>query len=499
MASKDMPPSTQPSNATPLASISKPTSPPPEIPVDSNLVAWDGPHDPDNPKNWPMKRKWLAIVPMSMFNFLAAMSSAAAAPALFQIGKDLEIHSQTLLIMVLSIFLLGSAVIPLFTGPLSEVFGRVVILQLTNAFYIVFNTACGAARTQNQMIAFRFLAGLGGSGPQAIGSGILGDLFLPHERGKAVAIYTVAPLLGTLIGPITGGYLVQYASWRWSFYIVSIAGAVVQLAGFFIFRETYAPILLHRRCKKLQKSTGNQELYTQFHSVKFSELLRKSLNRPFKMLGTQPIVQVLSLYVAFLNGILYLMVATFPDVWTRVYNESASIGSLNYISFTIGMIIAMQVGTRFADKLYLRLRTKNGGVGVPEFRLPMLCMGATTVPVGLFWYGWTARESLHWIMPNIGAAIYAGSTVLQLVCVQGYLIDCYTQYAASAMAGVTVLRNLLGFGLPLVAPSLYGRLGFAWGNSLLAFLAIFIGIPAPIALWFYGATLRKKSPFARSD
>jgi hypothetical protein len=172
------------------------------------------------------------------------------------------------------------------------------------------------------------------------------------------------------------------------------------------------------------------------------------------------------------------MVATFPDVWTGIYHESVSIGSLNYLSMTIGMAIATQCGVRFADKIYQRLKAKNNGDARPEFRLPMLCIVALVVPVGLFWYGWSARPSIHWIMPyvpffpsftlsltfhanhripttrNIGAAIYSGPTVVQLACVQGYLIDTYQRYAASAMASVMVLRNLLSFALPLVAPSL---------------------------------------------
>lgn len=131
-------------------------------------VTWDGPDDPENPKNWPLKRKWMASVPMSLFNFLGAMSSAAAAPALPAIQKDLNIQSDTLVIMCLSVYALGTAITPLFTAPLSEIFGRVKILQATNLFYIVFNTLCGAAKSQNQLLIFRFLAGLGGSGPQAV-------------------------------------------------------------------------------------------------------------------------------------------------------------------------------------------------------------------------------------------------------------------------------------------------------------------------------------------
>lgn len=90
------------------------------------------------------------------------------APALYTIQRDLHFQSTLLVILSLSIFLLGTAVIPLVTAPLSEVWGRSIVLQSANIFYIVFNTLCGAAKTQNQLIVFRFLAGLGGAGPFAV-------------------------------------------------------------------------------------------------------------------------------------------------------------------------------------------------------------------------------------------------------------------------------------------------------------------------------------------
>lgn len=90
------------------------------------------------------------------------------APALNAIQQDLHFQSRLLVILSLSVFLIGTAVIPLVTAPLSEIFGRSIILQSTNLFYILFNTLCGAAKTQNQLIIFRLLAGFGGAGPFAV-------------------------------------------------------------------------------------------------------------------------------------------------------------------------------------------------------------------------------------------------------------------------------------------------------------------------------------------
>lgn len=87
------------------------------------------------------------------------------APALPQMASDLSVSNVVLSQMMLSIFILAYAIGPLFLGPLSEVYGRVPVLQLANLFFLVFNLVCGFARTGAQMLVFRFLAGLGGSAP----------------------------------------------------------------------------------------------------------------------------------------------------------------------------------------------------------------------------------------------------------------------------------------------------------------------------------------------
>ncbi|KAG6354256.1 hypothetical protein INS49_004861 [Diaporthe citri] len=402
------------SAANPVAPNLKPGQPTSAMNLDHsgqqaepNLVTWNGPDDPEHPKNWTASRKWLSIVPVSLFNFLASVSSSTMAPALGTIGRELHFQSTTLLILSLSVFLLGTAVVPLFTAPLSE-----------------------------------------------IGSGVNADLFRPHERGKAIAVYVMAPLLGGLVGPIAGGFLDQYVSWPWCFYVISIAGGAVQVLGLPFFHETYAPVLLQRKCKRLKKTTNNPDLYTEHDSVSLQTLLRTSAIRPFKLLATQPIVQVWSLYCAYIWGILYLIIATYPEVWTGIYGESIAIGSLNYISQFVGMGLASQLGTRLADEYYNKKCAGNGGQGLPEFRLPVLTLGACIVPIGLFIYGWTARASIHWIVPNIGSALFAGGTCLEILCVMGYMIDTYPKYAASAMASVLVLRSILAFALPLVASPL---------------------------------------------
>ena len=400
--------------------------------------------------------------------------------------------------MTLSIFVLAYAIGPLFLGPLSELYGRVYILQLANLFYLAFNLGCGFAQTEGQMIAFRFLSGLGGSAPLAIGGGVLGDLFKPEQRGQAISVYSLAPLLGPAVGPIAGAFITSNTSWRWIFYATTIADFLIQVSGLFFLQETYAPVILHRKKIRLINETGNENLHTEYDRPDRTLLktIRVSLTRPFILLGTQVIIQVLALYMAFIYGIMYLVLSTFPALWANKYHESISIGGLNYISLGVGFFLGTQISAPLQDKIYKTLKARNNNIGKPEFRVPLMIPGAFLVPIGLFLYGWSAQYQTHWIVPNIGAALFSAGIIIGFQCIQTYIVDAYTMYAASAISATACLRSLAGFGFPLFAPYMYQKLDYGWGNSLLAFIAIGLGWPAPILLWIYGERLRKKSTIA---
>ncbi|KAM4064720.1 major facilitator superfamily protein [Hirsutella rhossiliensis] len=476
--------------------------------VDADLVQWDGPSDPENPKCWPIKRKWAAVFCVSLFTLISPMASSMVAPDLEAIGRDLDITSELKQALVLSIFVAAFALGPLLWGPLSELYGRVIIIQTSNVVFLLFNLGCGLARTGSQMIAFRFLAGIGGSAPLAIGGGLLSDLFAAEERGRAISVYSLMPLLGPAVGPIAGGWIAERTSWRWVFYSTTIACGVIQAAGLLFLQETYAPVLLHRKKRLLMKETGNAALRTEYddddeggggsHRT-LARTLAVALTRPFRLLATQPIVQMLSLYMMYLYGMLYLVLSTFPALWATKYHESTGIQGLNYISLGIGFFLGAQVCAPLQDRIYVALKRRyvpDGGPGRPEFRVPMMVPGAVLVPAGLLIYSWTAEAGTHWIGPNVGAALYAAGTIIGFQCVQGYIVDSYTRYAASAVGAITVLRSLAGFGFPLFAPAMYAALGYGRGGTVLAACAVAVGWPSPLLLWVYGARLRAKSKFS---
>ena len=328
---------------------------------------------------------------------------------------------------------------------------------------------------------------------------MLSDVWRPDERGLSVSIYTLVTLLGPTIGPLLGGFITQYSSWRWTFWTISILDGCIQLIATLFFRETYVPVLLKRRVMNLRRETGNQGLHTKWQK-RDQPLFNKKGNalvRPFILLATQPIFQILALYISYIFGLVYLALTTFATLWTDEYGESVSIAGLNYLALAFGYIIGTQSCSRFIEIIYKHLqKTRGQGTGQPEFRLPLLLPGALLVPIGLLWYGWSAQHHLHWIMPDIGIALFAIGVKFSTQCTALYALDVYPTYAASASAGSMFFRSLAGFSFPIFAPYLYRSLGYGWGNSLLALIAAVIGIPAPILLWFYGPALRRRSQYA---
>jgi MFS family permease len=105
------------------------------------------------------------------------------------------------------------------------------------------------------------------------------------------------PFLSPAVAPIVGGYLTQHTTWRWIFWATSICDAVVQVACFFLLKETFAPAILAKKTARLQELTGNLQLHTKWQGPDRSmkKLIVKSLVRPLIMLGTQPALQAMAL------------------------------------------------------------------------------------------------------------------------------------------------------------------------------------------------------------
>ncbi|KAB8233933.1 MFS transporter [Aspergillus alliaceus] len=461
---------------------------------DPNSVNWDGPTDPANPRNWKRGRKLIHILALSAITLYANLAAIMFAPAAQQFAMEFRVTSGIVATLTVTIFILGFAIGPLLLAPMSELYGRLIIYHVCNVVHFAFTIGCALSTNTTMFIIFRFICGCAASSSMSIGGGTIADLYTEAERGKAMALYGIGPLLGPVIGPLIGGFVAQSLGWRWTFWLILILSGATSLLTLIVMRETYEPALLERKAARLRKATGNSELRAQTSNKRLNsrQLLGRAVIRPAKILLLSPIALLLAIYTAFMFGLVYLLFTTFPVVFQMTYGFSIGITGLAYLGLGLGMMLSLILFGVLSDRLLHQPR--GATIARPELRLLLMVWLSPVVPIGFFWYGWSAEAKVHWIVPILGTFFIGITIFLILIPSLIYLIDAFgPEAAASAVAGNMVLRSLFGTFIPLAGPYLYKSLGLGWGNSLLAFISVAF-VPVPFFFYKYGERLRMRFP-----
>ncbi|RAL04138.1 MFS transporter [Aspergillus ibericus CBS 121593] len=473
----------------------------PETDLDKGIVGWDGQLDPANPQNFTQNKKWILLALISSFTFISPLASSMFSPAIGYMAADFHVTNESLLSFSVTIFLLGYTFGPLVLAPLSEIYGRRIIFSFANWFFVVWQLGCALAPNLTSLIIFRLLAGVGGVGCVTLGAGVIADLFPIQQRGMATSIWALGPLIGPVIGPICGGFIGEEIGWRWVFWILLIAsGAIAAMIEVFN-RETYAPVLIRWKTHQLAKDLQRDDLRSAYDLARgttttvptASHVLRQGLRRPLILLVKSPIVLLLSVYMAVVYGLLYLFFTTITSVFEETYGFSTGLSGLAYLGIGIGFLVGLLLIALSSDRIVKKLTARNHGTFLPEMRLPTMIVFSCLLPISFFWYGWSAKYHVHWIVPILGMMPFGIGMMGLYMPIQTYVIDCYPAYAASANAALTALRSLVGALLPLAGPKLFSSLGLGWGNSLLGFLALAF-VPVPIFFNRYGQRIREKYP-----
>ncbi|KAM3527498.1 hypothetical protein NHJ13051_002912 [Beauveria bassiana] len=455
------------------------------------------PEDSYNPFTFSESRKWMIIGVQAAATLAVAFASSAYSGGIRDIFIDFRV-SQEVAILGVSLFVLGFALGPLVWAPLSEVFGRQQLFFISYLGLTAFNAGAAGANNMGALLVLRFFAGAFGSSPLTNAGGVIADIFTAEERGKAGALFSMAPFLGPALGPIAGGFLGQSKGWRWVEGMIAIFCGIVWIASSVTYPETYAPVLLRKRANKLSKKTGKVYISKfEAHGPPRNVVaqFKVSITRPWVLLIKEPIVLLTSIYIAIIYGTLYLCFAAFPIVFQLGRGWSPGIGGLAFVGIAIGMVSATAYAV-FDNRRYRRAAAKYpNGMAPPEERLPPAILGSVLLPVGLFWFAWTNGPEIHWAVPIVGSGFFAAGILLVFLALLNYLIDSYVIYAASVLAANSVLRSLFGAAFPLFTTYMYNDLGIHWASSIPAFLALAC-LPCPLLFYMYGAKIRARCKYA---
>ncbi|PYH75483.1 putative MFS multidrug transporter [Aspergillus uvarum CBS 121591] len=458
----------------------------------NNLVTWDGPDDPENPRNWPRSKKLIFTLVASLMIFNISFASSVFGSANKVVGAEFGVSSEVMDLSV-TLFVAGFATGPLFWGPFSEVYGNTTPLAVAVLGAAIFQIPLGLAQNVQTVLVSRFLAGAIGSGVLAVGSGMFSKIFGPVSRALAVGFASTLMNMGSALGPIVGSYTVAYAGWRWVAWITLILCTVIGLIAACTIRECAGEVLLVRKARRLRKETGNAELRAPLEEegIDFSDLIHHHLSKPLRMIVQEPILIIITVYLTVVYGSFYLAYDMFTYAFER-RGWSSTTATLPFVAVYLGQIVAVLLWTVY-NRGPFRRKLEEQGYCTPEDRLPPMLWGAVILPPSLFWFGWAMLT--HWIAQVI-AAFWVGLG-LQLIFITGivYIIDVYTTCPNSAISIHVVVRSLVSSTFSLWCTPMYDGLGVEWTATVLGAVALLL-LPSPFIFRRYGVAIRKSSSFS---
>lgn len=258
-----------------------------------------------------------------------------------------------------------------------------------------------------------------------------------------------------------------------------------------ISKETFPPILLARQQKHHQPHLSKAFANPSQQQKRASQVFLTACTRPLRFIFRTRLIPLFTLYTSIINSYLLILLSTLGTTFETVYDFSLGVSGLAYLGMMVGFVISQLTLGLFSDGYATRkARRRPDGTAKPEDRLPPLILGALLLPASLLLYGWTLQHRVMWLAPVVGSGLVAFASMYSYIPVQIYVVDVYTLHTASATGAMSIVRSAIAAAVPLGADPLYGRLGYGWGYTLLAGLALpFIGMA--VALVRYGERVRR--------
>lgn len=321
-------------------------------------------------------------------------------------------------------YMLSMSIFPLWWSAFSEQYGRRTIYLISFSMFTVFAVLCAISTNIAMLIVFRILSGGASASVQAVGAGTIADIWEPRERGRAMSIFYLGPLLGPLFAPIIGGALAQGFGWRASMYFLAIFGLIVLIGLFFLLPETLAAKPQEPAPPPLQRTTTRESV--KVHTKKSAAAIKHYLFDPLRVLAFLrfPPVLITVVVAAIAFGALFVANISIQQRFSEPpYNFAELIVGLMYIPSGLGYFTASLVGGKWIDTIMAREARKANRydadgklIYLPEDRMrENMWLANTLYPLGLLLYGWTLQYGIFWFVPAIGAFIFGFASMLVFV------------------------------------------------------------------------------------
>lgn len=257
--------------------------------------------------------------------------------------------------------------------------------------------------------------------------------------------------------------------------------------------ETYARQIVRTRSKRAGRP---HNLPKAESGVTFAEMAKVTMMDPLIMLVSEPIVIMSSLLLGANFGFLFQWFISVPAALSLTYGFTVQRVGLAFTSAIIGTVLA------FIMSLVLELifkprgaHTKTGTIPNIEHRLYPAMVGAPLMMAALFWVGNTATQTINYIVPIVGTAVYVWGSMSVLVGIIAYLFDAYPPRGTlSALTAAACFRIAWAGIVPLIVIQSFMKATPMWTLNAFGFVVL-VFMPVPFVLFFFGRRMREKSRF----
>lgn len=201
-----------------------------------------------------------------------------------------------------------------------------------------------------------------------------------------------------------------------------------------------------------------------------------------------------NLYLGVVYAVLFLCFVAYPIVFQDLRGWGPGLAGLSYCGIGMGTAIAVASEPVFRRIIAQHSLDPRTGRPKPEAAIFAVGIGSVLIPLGQFWFAWTAQPStVHWIYPILAGIPFGLGNSLVFIYTTNYIAGSYVEYAASALAGNSIVRFGLAGLLPLAGSKMYRNLGADWAGTTLGLIEVML-IPIPFVFYKYGHRIRMRSP-----
>ncbi|KAE8159856.1 putative MFS transporter [Aspergillus tamarii] len=439
---------------------------------------------PNDPLNWPSRKKWFAVAIVAYIALLADYTGGTAIITVIPQSIQWELAQATVQRAVVgNLFTIGAC--GLFVVPLAHYFGR---LPVTLFFQCVMVGTCAwsaAATSFPSYLAARIINGFFCSVGQGGALMWIKDLFFFHEHPKVINYVEFSIIMSPYLGPLITSFIVSGVSWRWAFWLCTIMSGVglilILLLDESLFDRKHPP---SSRGSYISRLTGAHQAKNWKHKS-----LIQCLTLPVIAITKIPVLTILVYY--FLNFAWVIGVNTTIGIWlTNIYGFSTRGIGYFYFFGIIGVLLGWFAGHFLHDAVGQYYIKRHGGRLDPEARLIITYPATIICCVSLIILGLAFQYHWHYMVIAVFAATQCIGVMIVTTAINAYLLDSYPEGSGVVGAWVTASRNWAGFMATYIQIDWVTRIGPAKALGIQAAIT-FVSVFFMVFLQMYGKRLRQ--------